>query len=60
MNKTDTLPILKLKEVAALLRCSRQKVYTLADSGELKMVKIGGSSFITQESFDAYVSRVFA
>lgn len=37
---------------------SKVKVYELINAGELKKVKIGRRSFITDESLDAYLERL--
>ena len=38
----------------------RTKLYALVDDGELKRVKCGSKSLITQESIDRYIDKLIA
>jgi excisionase family DNA binding protein len=48
---------LKVKEVAALLRCGKNRVYELIDSGQLRAVRLGERSIrVTREALNEYLA----
>ena len=51
--------MLKVAEVAVLLRVCERTVYRLLKRGELKKVKVGSALRIPQEAVDAYLAQDF-
>ncbi|UGB31300.1 helix-turn-helix domain-containing protein [Metabacillus sp. B2-18] len=49
------MKILTILEVAELLKLSKCKVYALAKSGEIPIVKIGGSIRVVQEELENHL-----
>ncbi len=55
----DELPVvLTVGEVAAVIRRSRSRTYTLIQSGQLRSVKIGGSRRILRRDLELYLTRL--
>jgi excisionase family DNA binding protein len=54
------LRIMSIPEVRKVLPVSRTSVYNLIDQGELHRVKIGDRTFITVESLQRYLGKIFA
>ena len=48
----------KIDEVTAALRIGRTKIYDLVEQGNLKLVKIGSGSRITDESLKSYLAKI--
>lgn len=49
--------LLKVAEVAQLLRVSKMTVYRLITSGELRSARVGRSYRLTEEDVNAYLQR---
>jgi putative molybdopterin biosynthesis protein len=52
-----TSPMLKSKDVAAILNISRRTVYTLMQRGELPSVRIGRSVRVQPEDLENFISN---
>ena len=49
--------LLKVDEVAQLLRVSKMTVYRLITSGELRSARVGRSYRLTEDDVNAYLKR---
>ena len=49
--------LLKVAEVAQLLRVSKMTVYRLITSGELRSARVGRSYRLTEDDVNAYLKR---
>ena len=45
---------LKVREVAAILRCGRNQAYELIQRGEIRSVRIGRAIRVTREALDEF------
>lgn len=52
-------PLLTVREAAALLRCSATNVYSLIDSGEIPVVRVGNAKGyrIDPRDIDAFIQK---
>lgn len=50
-------PLLTVREVAALLGLSRSKVYLMALSGDLPVVRIGRSVRVSQDALASWLAQ---
>ncbi len=51
----DAAPsVLKVKEVAAELRCAKRLAYDLVRSGQLRSVRIGNAIRVTREALEEF------
>jgi len=54
MQRSDLRAHNTVKEIAEYLHCSRNLIYQLMASGELKFVRIGARRRITREAIEAF------
>jgi excisionase family DNA binding protein len=52
-EKPDTL---KVKEVAAILRCGKNQAYELIQRGEIRSVRIGRAVRVTREALEEFLA----
>jgi excisionase family DNA binding protein len=50
----DNHETLKVREVAAILRCGRNQAYELIRDGQLRSVRIGRAIRVTREALDEF------
>ena len=50
----DNHETLKVREVAAILRCGRNQAYELIQRGEIRSVRIGRAIRVTREALDEF------
>jgi excisionase family DNA binding protein len=50
----DNPETLKVREVAAILRCGRNQAYELIQRGEIRSVRIGRAIRVTREALDEF------
>jgi excisionase family DNA binding protein len=50
----DNHETLKVREVAAILRCGRNQAYELIRDGQLRSVRIGCAIRVTREALDEF------
>ena len=53
----STEEILKLKDVAALLKVGEKTVYTMAQAGELPAFKVRGQWRFSRKDIDAWIEK---
>jgi excisionase family DNA binding protein len=53
---TDS-PLLRPREIAAVLHCSLSRVYQLVRAGELPHTKLGGALRVPAPAFAAWIQR---
>lgn len=56
---TDTLDLLNINEVAAVLRVSKMTVYRFIHDGRLPAVRISNSLRVHRSDLDAYLDSAF-
>jgi len=49
--------LLRIKEVAARLRCSRGHIYELIKSGDLRAIRSGKSLVVRADAIDDYIRQ---
>src|SRR5262249_26528552 len=59
METVDSLRLLKVEEVARLVKLSRGSVYAAMQRGELGYVRLGGSRRIPAAEVEAWINRGF-
>ena len=47
---------LKVREVAAILRCGRNRAYELIQRGEIRSVRIGRAVRVTREALEEFLA----
>jgi excisionase family DNA binding protein len=50
----DNQETLKVREVAAILRCGRNQAYELIQRGEIRAVRIGRAIRVTREALEEF------
>jgi excisionase family DNA binding protein len=60
LHELGTMGLLRAKDVAEILACSRSEVYTLKDAGKLRFCKIGGMVRFRREDVDQLIADSMA
>lgn len=54
MTVAEHETLLKVKEIAAILRCGRNQAYELVKSGKIRALRIGRSIRVTREALEEF------